>query len=93
VAALLHRNSQYRGGLMMILDASAHTSRKYATIHCAEWERLFGVFTAAIGEMIAVQAAQFHAHGDQLMRLAERKKRNAKRALMVHLAVHRDCGN
>ena len=77
---------------MIILDASAHTSRKRSTICCAEWERLFGVFIAAIGEMIAVQTAQLQAHGDQLLRLAERKKRNAKRALVAHLEIHRDCG-
>ena len=78
---------------MTILDVSAHTSRKRSTIHCAEWERLFGVFIAAIGEMIAVQATQFHTQGDELMRVAERKKRNAKRALILHLEIHRDCGN
>jgi hypothetical protein len=56
---------------------------------CAEWERLFSRFISAIGDVLAVQTDNT---GEDLLRLAEARRKSAKNALFLHLEAHPNCG-
>jgi hypothetical protein len=64
------------------------------TSEWSEWDRLFDEFTAAIADMIAVQAGLAHPRSfcepgltplDVVLERAADKKRRAKNALLLHM--------
>ena len=68
---------------------------------CSEWNRLFRLFISAHSDIIAIQIGQSQVdsmgisettHVNRLLREALIRKRRTKKALILHLKAHANCG-
>lgn len=59
---------------------------------CDEFEALLAQFILAVRELIAIQWVRPEVPPCNLVVLAERKRADAKRAILNHLERHPDCG-
>jgi hypothetical protein len=78
-----------------------HFSTPEVSGHCPEWNRLFGVFVAAICELLSLEMGDLadqalprdQSEGVFLHHAALARKYRAKRDLIAHIQSHASCAD